>query len=316
MNPTLVIYNPIAGRGRVRDNWPLVAKALHHAGVAYDAVATQAPRHAMALAREAAGKYERVVSVGGDGTLHEVVNGLMQASGEGETIALGTIPLGNGDDFAKNMPPLTPVGGKPFDWKAAVQKIAGGQTHLFDVGRIVSDRMRPDLVQGQPYYYINSMDVGFGARGAYIYTTLPKFIKGMAAYYTSAITTLLSYPTPELNIQLDEQPPFRVPITIAAMMNGRCFANGFWISPEASAEDGLLDVVIIKKLGRLAILQVIQQMTKGIHLENPNTRLERARCVVIESSQPLLVETDGELPILDAHRMEVKILHKKLRVMV
>jgi diacylglycerol kinase (ATP) len=315
MNPTLVIYNPVAGRGRVHEHWAEVQQALHTGGVAFDSVATEAPLHAVKLAREAASRYERVVCVGGDGTLHEIVNGLMQASGEGETVTLGIIPLGNGDDFVKNIPPLTPVGGKPFDWSVAVQKVITGQPQLFDVGRIVSDRMRPGLPAG-PYYYVNSMDVGFGARGAYIYTTLPKFIKGLTAYYVSALATLLSYPTLHLSLKMDDQPPLEAAANIAALMNGRCFANGFWLSPEASADDGLLDVVIVRKVGRPAVIKILGQLPKGTHLTNPNVKVYRAQRVMVDSREPLLVETDGEIPILDARHLEVEILQKRLRVMV
>jgi diacylglycerol kinase family enzyme len=110
MNSTLVIYNPVAGRGRVQTQWPLVEQALRETGLDFDAVPTSAPGDAFWLAREAPKKYKMVVSVGGDGTIHEIVNGLMTASGENETIPLSIIPLGLGDDFAKIIPPETPVG--------------------------------------------------------------------------------------------------------------------------------------------------------------------------------------------------------------
>jgi len=78
-----------------------VESALRQAGVSFDAVATRAPLDAMAIAERAAGNYTAVIGVGGDGTLHEIVNGLLRASGEAETTAVGMVPLGNGDDFAK-----------------------------------------------------------------------------------------------------------------------------------------------------------------------------------------------------------------------
>jgi diacylglycerol kinase family enzyme len=139
MPSTLVIYNPIAGHGRVQAHWLLVKKALHQADVEFDAVATRAPLDAMLLAEQAPQKYSAVVGIGG--TMHEIVNGLMRASGEGETIAMGVVPLGNGNDFAKVIPPDTPIGGKLFDWRAAVQKIARMQTQLFDAGRILGDQI-------------------------------------------------------------------------------------------------------------------------------------------------------------------------------
>ena len=181
---TLVIYNPSAGHGRVRKLWPQVGKALREAGVVFDAVETQAPLEAMTLARESAQKYAQIVSVGGDGTLHEIVNGLLRASQENGTIPIGLIPLGNGDDFAKMIPPEAPIGGKPFDWRAAVQKIARGQTKLFDVGRMVGDQFRPDIGDSA-HYFVNAMDVGFGAQAILNFSTTPKFLKGMPGYLTA-----------------------------------------------------------------------------------------------------------------------------------
>jgi diacylglycerol kinase (ATP) len=156
---TLVIYNPVAGRGRARVLWPRVEQALWQGGVDFEAVATSAPRQAEALARAAPHKFARVVSVGGDGTLHEIVNGLLQASGEGQTIPLGLVPLGNGDDFAKGLPPEAALGSKSFDWRAAVEKIQRSQTRLYDAGRMV-EAASPH----EPRYFINGMDVGFGAQ--------------------------------------------------------------------------------------------------------------------------------------------------------
>ena len=114
MPSILVIYNPIAGRGRVKKHWPHVHQALIEAGIEFDISATSAPLDAIKLAENAAAKYSTVIAVGGDGTVHEVVNGLLRASSEGETIALGVVPLGNGDDFAKMIPPKTTIGGKVY----------------------------------------------------------------------------------------------------------------------------------------------------------------------------------------------------------
>src|SRR4030067_666426 len=108
MPNTLVIYNPTAGRGRAQAHWPLVERALAEAGVEFDAVATRAPLEATALAERAPQSYSSVVGVGGDGTLHEIVNGLLRASSEAETIAVGVVPLGNGHDFAQMIPPDAP----------------------------------------------------------------------------------------------------------------------------------------------------------------------------------------------------------------
>ena len=315
MSSTLVIYNPAAGRGRVQVHWPRVESALRQAGVSFDAVATRAPLDAMAIAERAAGNYTAVIGVGGDGTLHEIVNGLLRASGEAETKAVGMVPLGNGDDFAKVIPPETPVGGKPFDWRAAVDKIAGGQTQSFDVGRIIGDQSNPGMGDGSQYF-MNSMDVGFGALGSHNYRSVPSFLTGFGAYLAAVLKTLVDYPTLKLRIQLDDQPPFEQPSTMTAVMNGRCFGNGFWVCPAARADDGLLDVLVAQGVSRLTILRLIPKIMRGTHIHEPVLRMFQARRVTIESHEPLVVEADGEFPYTQARRLVVDILPKKLRVIV
>ena len=175
MPSILVIYNPVAGRGRVKKHWPEVQQGLIDAGIKFDVAATSEPLEAVTLAEKAATKYSTVIAVGGDGTIHEVVNGLLHASNEGETIALGVVPLGNGDDFAKMIPPQTNIGDKVFDWHVAIEKITQGQTKLFDVGRMSCDQLHSDQ-NNHPEYFMNGMDIGFGAQAALKFTKVPSFL--------------------------------------------------------------------------------------------------------------------------------------------
>ena len=165
MSKTLVVLNPIAGHGAALKMFPQVESALRDAGVEFDVAHTCAALHAVQIGKDAPGQgYERVVAVGGDGIAHEVMNGLMQASNEGETIALGIIPLGTGNDFIKSFPPGADAGQDTHDWRAAIPRIASGKTALVDVGKITGDV----AVAGQsnPQYFTNGTDVGFGRVGA------------------------------------------------------------------------------------------------------------------------------------------------------
>jgi diacylglycerol kinase (ATP) len=315
MTRLLVIYNPIAGRGRVRAEWPAVERALRQAGVSFEAVATTAPLEAVSFARNAVGKYTGLIGVGGDGTIHEIVNGLMQASGEHETIPMGVVPLGTGDDFAKVLPPEAPIGGKPFDWRVAVTKIAEGKTRLFDVGCMRGDHSRFEP-EGAAHYFANGMDVGFGAHAAVNFTTIPKALKGMSAYLAAVLKTMIRYPRLHLRVKLDDLPPFEQATAMTAITNGRCFGNGFWVCPEAKADDGLFDLMIGEAVGRLTILGLIPKLWKGTHVNEPVIRMYRARRVTLESEEPLIVEADGEIPYLETHCLEIDILPKKLRVFV
>ena len=315
MPSILVIYNPIAGRGRAKKHWPEVQQALIDTGIEFDVAATSAPLEAVTLAEKAATKYSTVIAVGGDGTVHEVVNGLLRASSEGETIALGVVPLGNGDDFAKMIPPQTTIGGKIFDWHVAIEKIAQGQTKLFDVGRMTGDQLR--LKQGnKPQYFMNGMDIGFGAQAALNFTKVPSFLTGMAAYLAAILKTLIDYRIPNVSIQIDDQKAFKQSTTMTAITNGRCFGSGFWVCPQAQVDDGLLDVMVTQSIGRLKILRLIPKIMKGTHVNEPILKNYRARQIEIKSQQPLVVEADGEIPYPQTQYLKVQILDKKLRVIV
>ena len=315
MPSILVIYNPIAGRGRAKKHWPEVQQALIDTGIEFDVAATSAPLEAVTLAEKAATKYSTVIAVGGDGTVHEIVNGLLRASNEGETITLAVVPLGNGDDFAKMIPPQTTIGGKVFDWQVAIEKITKGQTKLFDVGRMSGDQLRSKQ-DNKPEYFMNGMDIGFGAQAALNFTKVPSFITGISAYLAAIIKTLIDYRIPKVSIQIDDQKAFEQSTTMTAITNGRCFGSGFWVCPEAQVDDGLLDVMVTQSVGRLKILRLIPKIMKGTHVNEPILKNYRARRVVIKSQQSLVVEADGEIPYPQTRHLEVQILDKKLRVIV
>jgi YegS/Rv2252/BmrU family lipid kinase len=315
MPSILVIYNPIAGRGRAKKHWPEVQQALIDAGIEFDVAATSAPLEAVTFAQKAPTKYSTVIAVGGDGTIHEVVNGLLHASNEGETIALGVVPLGNGDDFAKMIPPQTTIGDKVFDWHVAIEKITQGQTKLFDVGRISGDQLRSEQ-NNNPQYFMNGMDIGFGAQAALNFTKVPSFLTGIAAYLAAIMKTLIDYHIPKVSIQIDDQPAFEQSTTMTAITNGRCFGSGFWVCPDAQVDDGLLDVMVTQSVGRLKILSLIPKIMKGTHVNEPILKNYRARRIVIKSEQSLVVEADGEIPYTQTQHLEVQILDKKLRMIV
>jgi YegS/Rv2252/BmrU family lipid kinase len=299
----------------VQAQWPAVEEALRQAGVEFEAVATRAPLEAIILARQAADKYTAVVGVGGDGTLHEIVNGLLQASGERETIPLGVVPLGNGDDFAKVLPPEALIGGKPFDWHLAVTKVAHGETRLYDAGRMRGDHSRFEA-EGAAHYFVNGMDIGFGAHAAVNFTLIPKVLKGMSAYLAAILKTMVDYPRLQVRVHLDDLPPFEQATTMTAITNGRCFANGFWVCPDAMADDGLFDLMVAEDVNRLTILRLIPKFMNGTHVNERVIKMYRAKRVVLESKAPLMVEADGEIPYLETHRLEIDLLPKTLRMFV
>jgi len=287
----LVIRNPTAGRGRALKQWGETARQLNAAGIAFDEAVTSRPLEAIAIAESEARNYSCVVAAGGDGTVHEVVNGLMRA---GAPAALGVIPLGSGDDFAKLL-------ANDFIFNCLNKR-----TKAFDVGRIVSGS---DL-----RYFANGMDIGFGAHGARNVASVPRFLTGFGAYLGALALTMVRYPLLRVRLQLDDAQPFELTTAMTAVMNGSTFGGSFRVCPQARPDDGLLDLLLVDAVGRLEILRLVPKILRGAHAGHPRLRMLRAKRVTIESDEPLLVEADGEIAFQDARRLEIDELPGALAV--
>ena len=293
MSRYLVILNPVAGRGRVRREWPGMAERLRAAGIGFDLARTDAPGAGIGLAERAAREYDAVIAAGGDGTVHEVVNGLLRAGGGA---ALGVLPLGSGDDFVKMLPA-----------RDAVARIVVPEVRALDAGRIrAGDAER---------FFANGMDIGFGAHAARNVRRVPRPFTGLGAYLGALAMTLVRYPKLEVRLQLDGGEPFSQTTAMTAVMNGRAFGGSFHVCPDACADDGLLDLLIAEGVGRFEILGLVPKILRGAHAGDPRLRLARARRVTIESEAPLLVEADGEIVFEDARRLEIDVLPAALRVL-
>ena len=291
MSGLLVIVNPAAGRGRAAKAWPDAALALKAAGISFDVAMTSGPGDAVALAEQGSLSHDGVVAAGGDGTVHEVVNGLMRAGGKA---AFGLIPLGSGDDFEKLLS------------NDPVQRLLDRRTRPFDVGRIV--------VGNETRFFANGMDIGFGAHGAANVARVPRFLTGFGAYLGALALTMVRYPLLRVRVRLDDAPPFDLTTAMTAAMNGTTFGGSFRVCPDARPDDGLLDLLLVDAVGRLEILQLVPRILKGTHAGDPRLRLLRARRMRIESAEPLLVEADGEIAFTAAKQMDIDLLPRALRV--
>lgn len=304
MAKTLMILNPISGTGRAVKYWAPIENELRHRGIAFDKVRTDAPLEAIALAEQAKRSgYELLIAVGGDGLVHELVNGIMRATNGQAAGTLAVIPVGSGNDFAKM------VALKRNDWQGAIERIVAGKTRWFDVGKITADQPADD--GSRERFFANTFDTGFGAQVSK-HAHIP-ILTGTAMYLVAILKTLADYSVPHLKVELPDQViEQKSTMTVAAI--GRCFGGGFWIAPQAEVDDGLLDVMIADGLGRLGILALLPKVMQGTHVGDARVKFFRAPRLVIESSDPLAVEADGEIPWLAAHRLVIEALPSRLQV--
>lgn len=301
---TLVILNPTSGKGAGAKLWSSIEAELAHGNLEFEMVRTSAPCAAIHIAEEAkCDGFETVIAVGGDGTLDEVVNGMMRAANGGTGGTLGMIPIGSGNDFIKTLG-IT-------DWHEGVRRIVAGQSRWIDVGKLTADHPAPGY-DSPVRYFLNSVDTGFGAETAQHAHEVPH-LQGMAMYLAAIAKTLVAYSVPRVTVEFDHQ-RIEQRSTMIAAANGRYFGGGFIIAPTASVEDGLLDVIVAKGLGRVGILSLLPKVMRGTHIGDPRIRFLQTSRLVIESPDPLIVEADGEIPFIGAHRVEIEILPKHLRV--
>ncbi len=267
-----VIVNPAAGGGRAVQEWKKAEQVLHGAGWTPEIRFTKARGHATQLAAEAVdGGSELVVAVGGDGTAHEVVNGLPIP---GRAI-FGLIPGGTGNDFAKTV-------GIPLDARAAAEVLVKGKPRVIDVGRVL-DR-----------YFLNVAGVGFDAEVARLVNSSPKALPGPVAYVLGILRAILFYHAQETTLTMDDR-TWKGRALLAAVGNAKFYGGGMMMCPHALIDDGRFSVVVGGDLNVIEVLMVLPKLFKGEHLSHPKvTEFESVR-IAVDGPARVPVHADGEV---------------------
>jgi YegS/Rv2252/BmrU family lipid kinase len=300
MQPIKVILNPVAGRGYGGRVEPELRELLDAERLDFDLVRTVRRWHAAELAEEAARDgFDLVVAAGGDGTMHEVVNGLLAASDGGEAGTIGIIPIGSGSDFAH-------TAGVPPGLPDACRRLATGQTRLVDVGRI-------SMPGQETRYFDNTLGIGFD--GVVTLEALKiKRLRGMALYLPVVLKTIfLSLKIPHVTIEYDGQ-ELALPALMVVVANGPREGGGFFVAPEAQPDDGLFDLCITREVSRLAMLGLVPHFMQGTHVDREPVTMARAQRVTISSPDDLVAHVDGEMLCTEGRRIECEILPRRLRV--
>jgi len=288
-----LIANPIAGRGRGRKALPAAEEALRRQGLQFKTEVTSRPLEAMEIARQAAEEgCELVVALGGDGTSHEVANGLL-SSGNSEVV-LGMIPIGTGNDFADMF-------NTPTDLAQVALRIREGKTRLIDVGR-VNDR-----------YFVNVLGTGFDALVSIQALKIQHVLRGFPLYLAAVFITLKEYQIPHITVEFDGE-RLSMPMTMINVANGKREGGGFLIAPDAQNDDGVFDICLARGLGRLGILRLLPEVIKGTHVDKEPVTMAKAKRVILDSPDPLPVHADGEIIYTNAHHLEIEIIPRRLRV--
>lgn len=278
-----VIVNPAAGAGRTARLWPQIMALFRGHGLRFEHELTEAPGHAIELARAAARNgYDMVVSVGGDGTINEIVNGLY-ASGTMQDARLGIVSTGTGSDYIRTI-------GLPRRFEQACRCFLRPKKLTVDLGVVEYSRNGQTVER----LFVNFAGMGFDAEIVRRTTQQFKVLGSLPSYLVGALVTLLAYRNKDINLAVDGETEDRRVCTVV-MNNGRYGGGGMFTAPDADITDGLFDVMIIDDISKPDLLYSLPRIYKGTHLTHPRVTMKRAREVEISSVQPMQLQADGEL---------------------
>jgi len=276
----LVILNPAANHNQAPSLWPRLRSAL--AGLDAEWVETQRPGDATRLAAEAArAGYNLAIAVGGDGTVHEIANGLMTVADH--HTAVGVIPNGSGNDFAFSL-------GLPLDLEGACQRIMAGHARRIDLGYVRGGTSQGD----RACYFVNGFGIGFDAAVA-IESNKTKVVHGFLRYLTAALRTMLFYyNAPHMTATIDGHTISR-PILMFSINNGRRIGGGFFLTPDAVPDDGWLDLCYAAPVSQPMMVRLIPEVMQGTHTRFACFTFGRARHITVQADRALPVYADGEI---------------------
>ena len=279
MSGTLVVVNPRAGRGSALE---VVSRQLTDAGLEADVVTTERPGHGIELARRArADGVGLVIAAGGDGTVHEVVNGLLADGAATAVPHLGVLPLGSGCDYAKTFD-ISP------DPATALGQIITSPGRAVDAAELTYT----DDGATRSRFFANIAEVGIGGSCVARAARLPRAL-GPAMYGVAFVLTLPRFKQLHATITLDEE-VYVGPLTDLVVAIGQVFGGGMRVTPKADPADGIFDVQI--HFGtKVDYVRALPKVYKGTHIPHPRIREERARTVTVECDPVGLIEADGEV---------------------
>ncbi len=287
------VINPQSANGATGRNWGSMARAVSRELGDFDYAFTRAPMEAAAVTRTALERgFDTIVAVGGDGTLHEVVNGFFAPNDGGPAkpvapgAALGLIPRGTGGDFRRSL-------GLDLELGSALALIKSGHTKPLDVGRAT---YRNAAGRDEQRYFVNETSFGISAEAAREVNARSKALGPKLTFALGSFRALLNYRDRRVRISLDGAPARALTITSVTAANGRFFGGGMKVAPAAALGDGLFSITIWSGMGLGAFLKHNSKLYSGAHVSLPGTRCETAKKLVAESDERVLLELDGEQP--------------------
>ncbi|TFH36459.1 MAG: diacylglycerol kinase family lipid kinase [Anaerolineales bacterium] len=296
-----VIFNPHADRGRSWDRASHFQSVLErHGGASWSA--SEYPGHSTELAEQAAKEgFHIVVAMGGDGTVHEVLNGIMRVPKD-QRPTLAIVPIGSGNDFGSN------IGVSP-EPEQAIERLFSGQKKQIDVGQITDST-------GRLEFWDNTLGIGFDATVT-LYSYKITRLQGFTMYLWAVIQTIIrNHDAPRMKIVTDQEEIDQEVLMFVAC-NGPREGGGFYVAPDAVPDDGWLHYAMIKNVSRAMMFRLIPEVMNGTHGRFRQVKMGQFRELHLTSERPVMIHLDGEVFAgfhSDITDVRIKILPGELTV--
>ena len=298
-----LIYNPTAGQGKALTILPKVEALLAERGFDYDLVLTEYHGHALELAHQAVAEgRELVVAAGGDGTMNEVINGLMQNhAGPSRLPALGVLPVGRGNDFAFGV-------GIPMDLSLACDALAAGKHRRIDIGRVTGG----DFPQGR--FFGNGVGLGFDTVVGFEAAKM-KWLHGTASYLVAVIKTIFSFSHAPVYEIITDQTSLTQPFLLVSIMNGRRMGGSFMMAPNGVHGDGKFDLCLAGQVSQIRILPLAATFISGKQAGQSAVKMLQATRVTIRAIQGTIpAHADGETICTAGKELAIEMVPAALEV--
>ncbi|MFC0273934.1 diacylglycerol/lipid kinase family protein [Metabacillus herbersteinensis] len=273
------IVNKVSGNGRALKIWNKIERILIKKNVLYCVYYTEKPKHATLIVQELINEKCNciIVVVGGDGTIHEVLNGLI-----GSNTPLGIIPAGSGNDFSRGL-------GISLEHDKALDRILNGESKIIDIGIVNST------------YFCTVAGIGFDGEVAYvsnqsIFKKIFNLIRiGHLTYIINTIKVLFQFTPADITVVIDKKIYKFQKVWLVAVANLPFYGGGLPICPKAECTDGLFDICIVHGMTKFQFFRILKLVLKGQHMSSPSIKIIKGTELEINSSTPLMIHGDGEI---------------------
>lgn len=303
MNKYFVSVNPNSGAGKAGKDWPLIKEKLENANLSFDfAISTKHRENIEQVSNAIKQGYRKIIGVGGDGTLHHIVNAIFsQSEVSSKEIEVGLISIGTGNDWVRHFH-------IPTNYDKAIDIIKAGKTDFQDIGKLIYGEERASE------YFMNFVGIGYDAYVVEHTVELKKF--GQSAYLYGLVQCLFKFEAEELRIEVDGKEVLNGDVYMMIAGLGKYAGGGMMLSKDAIINDGYFDLTIGKDLSKSDIIFMVHKLFNGNYVEHEKVETMRCKHIKVEAKNHHHVKAEADGELVGTGSFEISLIDKALKILV